>query len=110
MHVALPHSTSRGSTWSIDGHVWQRDPYVCPADSRNGLLGACSMTSVGSQRLGNNPQGFAQGGQESLTGGQHYTFLLPSAGGGNGIRGDYLFRDQASFGNASGIWGILRVQ
>ena len=110
MHVALPHSTSRGSTWSIDGHVWQRDPYVCPLDSRNGLLGACNMTSVGSQRLGNNPQGFAQGGQESLTGGQHYTFLLPSAGGGNGIRGDYLFRDQASFGNASGIWGILRVQ
>ncbi|HET9651296.1 MAG TPA: hypothetical protein VFP36_03865, partial [Usitatibacter sp.] len=110
LHVVLPHSTSRGSTLGINGHVWQRDPYICPGESRNGLLGACDLTSVGSRRLGINPIGFAQGGQESLTGAQHYTFLLPSAGGGNGVRGDYLFRDQASFGNSSGLWGILRVQ
>ncbi|HET9578279.1 MAG TPA: hypothetical protein VFP44_10660, partial [Usitatibacter sp.] len=110
MHVGVPHTTSRGTTWSINGHVWQRDPYICPSDSRNGLLGACNLTSVGSQRIGNNPIGFAQGGQESITGAAHFTFLLPSAGGGNGVRGDYLFRDQASFGNAMGLWGILRVQ
>jgi len=23
--------------------------------------------------------------------------------------GDYLFRDVGSFGNASGLWGILRI-
>jgi hypothetical protein len=26
------------------------------------------------------------------------------------VRGDYLFRDQAAFGNTQGLWGILRVQ
>jgi len=25
-------------------------------------------------------------------------------------RGDYLFRDKGSFGNASGVWGIMRVE
>ena len=24
--------------------------------------------------------------------------------------GDYLYRDQAAFGNAGGLWGLLRVQ
>ena len=49
------------------------------------------------------------GHQESLTPAAHFDFLLPSAGGSNAIAGDYLFRDQGSFGNTSGIWGILRV-
>jgi len=110
MHVAVPHSTSRGTTFAIHGHVWQRDPYVCPNDSRNGLTGACNMASVGSQALGINPQGFTLGAQESSTPMGHFSYLLPNAGGGNGVKGDYLFRDTASFGNASGLWGILRVE
>jgi hypothetical protein len=36
--------------------------------------------------------------------------VLDSAGGENAVTGDYLFRDQASFGNTDGIWGIMRVQ
>ena len=109
MHLTVPHGSSRGTTVSVGGHVWQRDPYVCPSNSRNGLTGACFMNSVGSQALGFNPQGFAQGAQESITPMAHFTYLLPSAGGGNGVTGDYLFRDNGSFGNASGLWGILRV-
>ena len=121
MHVAVPHSTSRGTTMAIHGHVWQRDPYVCSDNEHNmagrcetaangGLLGASGNPMVGSQRIGNNPMGFAQGGQESLTAYTHFDFVLPSAGGGNAVAGDYLFRDQGSFGNASGLWGILRVE
>jgi hypothetical protein len=26
------------------------------------------------------------------------------------VTGDYLFRDNAGFGNTAGVWGILRVQ
>jgi len=26
------------------------------------------------------------------------------------VSGDYLFRDQGSFGNTEGLWGILRVE
>jgi hypothetical protein len=40
----------------------------------------------------------------------HFTYRLPSAGGAAAVTGDYLFRDQMGFGNASGLWGILRVQ
>jgi hypothetical protein len=110
IHSVVPHSTSRGTTLAIHGHVWQRDPYVCPGEARNGLTGACLMSSIGSREIGTNPQGFAQGAQESLTSMSHFTYRLPSAGGAAAVTGDYLFRDQAGFGNASGLWGILRVQ
>jgi hypothetical protein len=113
MHVAVPHGTSRGTTLGIHGHVWQRDPYVCPGENRLGLAGACvmgTMTAVGSKQIGENPYGFGQGAQESLTPFSHFTFHLPRPGGRSSVPGDYLFRDQAGFGNASGLWGILRVQ
>jgi len=118
LHSAVPHGTSRGTTWTVHGHVWQRDPYVCPKTTqpdgsvtgyRNELDGACTMTEVASRSIGENPQGFAQGAQESITPLSHFTFRFPSAGGGNGVAGDYLFRDVGSFGNASGLWGLLRV-
>lgn len=121
MHVAVPHSTSRGSTMGIHGHVWQRDPYVCSGEAMYGLTGKCTVVAnagmfdaagnplVGSRNIGDNPMGFAQGGQESLQGYTHFTFRLPKAGGENQVKGDYLFRDKAAFGNASGLWGIIRV-
>jgi hypothetical protein len=110
IHLSNPHGTTRGTTFALHGHWWLRDPYICPGESRNGLTGACNMTSVGSRAIGNNPIGFAQGGQESWNSFTNFTIRLPSAGGGNGILGDYLFRDAASFGNASGVWGIMRVK
>jgi hypothetical protein len=122
IRITNPYGTSRGSTFGLHGHVWQRDPYVCP-DNQYGLTGKCNAPAtgsfidpatntplVGSRSIGNNPIGFAQGGQESWTPSSHFDIVLPSAGGGNGVAGDYLFRDKASFGNASGVWGILRVQ
>ena len=128
MHVVVPHSVSRGTTIAIHGHVWQRDPYVCPGpfpgtlEAQDGLAGRCNRPAdgrlvdasgnwvVGSRALGVNPTGINQGGQESLTPYSHYDFFLPHAGGRKGLAGDYLFRDKASFGVASGLWGILRVQ
>ncbi|WP_240635978.1 hypothetical protein [Caldimonas tepidiphila] len=121
LHVAAPHSASRGSTFSVQGHLWQRDPYVCPDQQLHGLLGVCPVAAnaglfdaagnplVGSRAIGQNPLGFVLGGQDSLTGASHFTFRLPSAGGRNKVAGDYLFRDKGSIGNASGLWGILRV-
>jgi manganese oxidase len=112
IHTAVPHGTSRGTTLTFHGHVWQRDPYVCPGDKRNDLDGACRMGPriVASSAIGNNPYGFAQGAQESITPYSHFTFRLPKAGGAYARPGDYLFRDVGSFGNASGLWGLLRVE
>ena len=97
---------------NVHGHLWQRQPYVCEGSARNGLTGACTMTEVASRNIGESPygSGLNQGANESITPAAHWTFRFPSAGGGNAIPGDYLFRDNAGFGNTSGIWGILRVQ
>ncbi|HZW35539.1 MAG TPA: hypothetical protein VFF01_01275, partial [Candidatus Deferrimicrobiaceae bacterium] len=121
IRITSPYGTTRGSTFGLHGHVWQRDPYVC-TDSQYGLPGKCNAPAtgslffpagtplVGSRSIGTNPIGFAQGGQESWNHPSHFDIVLPSAGGGNGVIGDYLFRDKASFGNASGVWGLLRVE
>ena len=53
--------------------------------------------------------GMYLGGQESVTPSAHFDVVLDRAGGKNGVRADYLFRDHGSFGNTNGLWGILRV-
>ena len=95
MRVLEPTGVGRGTTFNLHGHVWQRDPYL--------------EGTVPSQTIGNNPLGFYLGGQESVTPAAHFDVVLPSAGGKNGILGDYLFRDHGSFGNTNGLWGILKV-
>jgi hypothetical protein len=105
MRLTNPYGTSRGTTFQLNGHVWPRDPYVCPGDTRNGLAGACDTGGVGSRAIGDNPQAFYQGAQESITPATHFD-IVPTQ---TGVDGDYLFRDSASFGSASGLWGIVRV-
>jgi hypothetical protein len=109
MRLGVPSGTNRGTTFQLHGHVWQRDPYICPG-SKDGLSGRCATNVVGSQIIGDNPLAFHQGGQESINAPTHFDIVVPKAGGDNGVTGDYLFRDTASFGGASGLWGIVRVQ
>jgi hypothetical protein len=100
MRLLEPTGVGRGSTFDLQGHLWQRDPYIADA--------------VPSQTIGENHIGFYLGHQESVTPAGHFDVVLPSAGGtggtgGAGVPGDYLFRDHGSFGNTDGLWGILRV-
>jgi hypothetical protein len=78
-------------------------------DTGNGHGGVADTGEVGSKNLGENPIGFYLGGIESWFPGEHYEIVIPSAGGGNGVVGDYLFRDHMGLGNAQGLWGIVRV-
>jgi len=110
LHAVVPHGTDRGSTFQLHGHIWQRQPYVCPDSSNLGIAGKCKPTEVASRAIGDNKTSFYLGGQESLQPAGHFDFVFPLAGGVNRVPGDYLFRDQASFGNVSGLWGILRVK
>jgi len=135
MRVLMPHGTGRGTTFNLHGHVWQRDPYVCPGQDDLYVSGKCTGVdilstdvneAVGSQAIGWNRMGHSLGGQESINSHTHFEVILRQsshphgdhglgplpggAGGANGVEGDYLFRDQASFGNLGGLWGILRVE
>jgi hypothetical protein len=110
MRLLMPFGVGRGSTFTLHGHNWQRDPYICPASSQDGILGKCTVLDVGSTVIGDNPIGFSLGQQESLTPAGHFDIVVPSAGGSFTVPGDYLYRDQASFGNLNGLWGIVRVE
>lgn len=110
LRLVEPHGAYRGSTFQVYGHLWQRDPYICPGSANLGLPGKCGMTEVASRALGINPVGFYRNGQEGVHAYSHYDIFLPSAGGENAVPGDYLFRDHESLGNTCGQWGLLRVQ
>jgi len=119
MHVLMPFGPGRGSTFDLHGAVWQRDPYVCEGTDGidHGIVGKCATGgglpgegTVGSQNLGINPIGFYLGGIESWFPGAHYEIFIPSAGGTNAVKGDYLFRDHMGLGNTGGLWGIVRVK
>jgi hypothetical protein len=127
LHVLAPTGVERGTVFQLDGHLWQRAPYVCPGQNDGlgtGLAGKCNWTDFGnanfepgSRAIGVNPIGMYLGAQESVLPAAHFDIVLPGAGlptGGAGgvgeVTGDYLFRDQAAFGNLQGLWGILRVE
>jgi hypothetical protein len=118
MRVMEATGVGRGTTFSMHGHVWQRDPYGCLKDPANpalgfktkdGLTGRCATDDVGSEAIGDNPIGLWLGGQESIMPYTNFEIRLESTGGEVPVTGDYLFRDQASFGHSDGIWGLLRV-
>jgi hypothetical protein len=110
MHVLNGASADRDSTYILHGHVWQRDPYVCPGESRETLVGLCELDSVGSLALGKNPLGKYMGSEEGMGHVYGHWPILFNAGGSNGVAGDYLFRDYAPNGNRNGMFGILRVE
>lgn len=93
--VLEPTGVGRGTTFALHGHQWQRAPY--------------QEATVASQSIGFNPNSMYVPAQESVTPQAHFDVVMPSAGGALQVPGDYLFRDQASFGVTNGLWGILRV-
>ncbi|MDD0974744.1 manganese-oxidizing multicopper oxidase MnxG [Pseudomonas fontis] len=106
-HVLMPSGGSRGVTYQLDGHLWPLHAYQAEKSDTGGY--PMSQPGIGSVRFGYNPQAMYIGAQESVLPAAHFSFMHPSAGGGNAVLGDYLFRDYAAYGNVSGLWGILRV-
>jgi hypothetical protein len=111
MYVLNGASADRDGTFMLHGHVWPRDPYVCPGQANLGLAGRCDPNEpVPSQALGLNLQAKYMGGQEGMGHVYGHWPILFDAGGTNGITGDYLYRDYAPNGNRNGQFGILRVE
>jgi hypothetical protein len=95
MRVAVPWSVGRGIVFTLNGHSFDRNPY---------LEGA-----VPSQTIGENPTGLRANTIEGIMAGSHHNVVV-TAGGEGAVPGDYLLRDQASKGVTHGLWGILRVE
>jgi manganese oxidase len=119
LHLLEPCGVNRASTFTLHGHVWQRAPYICPGSMKDGLPGKCENTGffptapgneVASRAIGTSPLGMYMGAQDLIAPGAHFDLFLPSAGGGNGMPGDYLLQDRSGFGNAAGLWSIVRVK
>ena len=106
-HVLMPTGGSRGVTYQLDGHLWPLHALQAEKSDTGGY--PMGLPGIGSVRFAYNPMAMYIGAQESVLPAAHFSFMHPSAGGGNAIPGDYLFRDYAAYGNASGLWGILRV-
>lgn len=107
IHLTMPAGGSRGATFQLDGHLHPQEPFVSQRNDAQGY--PLRDAGVGSVRFGDNPLSRYVGAQESVLPAAHFDFLYPSAGGGNALPGDYLWRDFAVFGNAGGLWGLLRV-
>jgi hypothetical protein len=120
IHVLNGASADRDGTFILHGHLWQRDPYVCPGqddDLGPQMEGRCNADEpVPSRALGDNPMGKYMGSEEGMGHVYGYWPILFDAGGGNAVNFctadapcDFLYGDSAPNGNRNGQFGLLRV-
>ncbi|NVJ26357.1 multicopper oxidase domain-containing protein [Myxococcus sp. AM011] len=92
-----PSGHSRQHAISMHGAEWRRNPWAAGTQSR--VMGPNATSPIIS----------TQGGASVM---QSYT-MIPEygAGGASSIKGDYMYRDHASFlWSGGGLWGVYRVQ
>jgi hypothetical protein len=87
-----PQGTGTAQVFTVNGHVWQREPYT-------------NNSTV----IGNNQLSQWLGSHDSHGGTDHYDIVIDRAGGQNGVAGDYLYTTFVPNQNALGSWGIFRV-
>ncbi|HNK63285.1 MAG TPA: Ig-like domain-containing protein [Anaerolineales bacterium] len=88
MRVVAPGGHARGIVYTLDGHSWQRSPYI-----------------KNSTEIGENNTAWWAGSQEGIGAGSIFDMVVSTR---SDPSGDYLFRDFASFGSYQGLWGIMR--
>ena len=91
--VVHPSGHQRNNVFTINGHIWQRSPYV----NHSTVLGWNSLSEWTPAEPGVGP-------------GSHVDALLVNGAGGKfAVPGDYLYRTFQSFQFDGGLWGIFRV-
>jgi len=81
-----------GETFTLHGHSWQEEPYT-----------------KGSTVLGDNPMSQQFGFRDQFGPLNYFDLLIDSAGGANGVTGDYAYYDILNLGLQNGVWGVLTV-
>ncbi|MBL4708474.1 MAG: hypothetical protein JKY48_08565 [Flavobacteriales bacterium] len=92
------YGSSEGITFTVDGHVWQEEPW-----------NKDSATVLGSTKIEDNPMSEWKGATPMVMAMTNYQLKLNSAGGDNKVPGDYQYRSYPSQMYFTGVWGILRV-
>ena len=87
-----PQGTGTAQVFTINGHVWQREPYT-----------------NNSRVIGDNQLSQWMGSHDSHGGTDHYDIVIDKAGGRNGVPGDYLYTTFVPNQNFYGSWGLFRV-
>ncbi|MDH5789678.1 MAG: hypothetical protein OEZ27_03715, partial [Nitrospinota bacterium] len=98
----------RNHVFAVNGHLWQKTPHQNATEDNAGTWGV-DESSIGSEWIGDNPNSEHYGTQAGHGPQNHFDMVLQKAGGANGVTGDYLWRNQASFQFDAGHWGLLRV-
>jgi hypothetical protein len=96
VRVAMPTGHARQHAFALHGAEWRTNPWA---------RGAHSLA------FGPDPLSQVRATQGGISAMQHWN-IVPEYGAGGlyGVKGDYLYRDNASFGWSSGLWGIVRVK
>jgi hypothetical protein len=90
-HVLNPGGVN-DQVFELHGHVWQEEPYI----DNSTAIGNNTLSQWQGMRMGHGPT-------------DHFDVVLPSAGGGHQIQGDYLYRAHYDLGFQGGELGAFRV-
>jgi hypothetical protein len=91
--VLEPGGHARNEVFAVHGHIWDKEPYIQDSE----VEGQNNFSFWEGARMGHGPT-------------NHFDSLIRyGAGGKAAAPGDYLFRDQTTFGFDNGLWGLLWV-
>lgn len=92
-HIVEPAGHPRNHGFTVFGHGWSPNPY----------------SDDGSRIQHRDDTQQFQGSVVGVGPARHINVVLPRAGGGFSVPGDYLYRSQEGFVFGGGVWGIFRV-
>lgn len=115
MRLVQPGGHARGHVMTVNGHSWQQQPSVTtpsgpPSDRLAWTFHQDPTTQNIDPMPGHNMVSWWTDSVFGVSASSHFDVDLRSAGGVRSIPGDYLVRDQASFGQFNGLWSLLRVR
>jgi len=115
LRILQPGGHARGHVITVNGHTWQQQPAVttaggAPSDRISWTFHADPTTQNTDPMPGHSMISWWTDSVFGVSASSHFDLNLKSAGGVRAVPGDYLIRDQASFGSFGGLWSILRVR
>jgi hypothetical protein len=91
-----PEGAGAAQVFTLNGHIWQREPYIND-----------------STQIGNNKESQWMGSHDGEGSTDHFDLVVEAAGGKAGVPGDYLYSLfvpwRTNMGPAFGLWGVFRV-